>query len=190
MLQSHDESADFFGRMTWPEAIRFMKGSKHPIRDLAAAAIGERNVIDLGCGKGIRIAELYKREQYRGIDCSAHLIEIAEHDNPGYHFIAVGILDYLKYQPDKAFDCALMIAVLEHVPTLETAQRIYNEARRVSNELFVGWHTVPNASENKISRVQAELREPIWQNKWKHGSFGGKIQSQPIEHAELWRVTD
>src|SRR6185369_9100956 len=129
---------------------RFMAGAGHPIRDLAAAVIGNRNVIDLGCGKGIRIAELYRPEQYTGVDCSSRLIEIARQSNPLHGFTVSGILDYLAGMADKSVDCTLMIAVLEHVPTLGTAHRIYNEARRVSDELLVGWHTVPNAKEHKI----------------------------------------
>ena len=183
-----DEAAEFFRKMTKEEAATFMAGSKHPIRDLAADVIGGRNVLDLGCGKGIRISELYSPEQYTGVDASAELIELARSANPLHKFYVSGILDFLENTPDKSVECSLMIAVMEHIPTLATAQRIYNEARRVSRELFIGWHTIPNASESRISRVQAELKEPIWQNKWKHGSFGGTIHSRPIAGAELWCV--
>lgn len=184
-----NDGTEYFGAITSDEAARFMSGNRHPIREGAAKLVGRRNVTDLGCGKGIRIAELYKPEQYVGVDCSRELIEIAQRDNPGFRFYTSGILQYLSMVPDGAIEVALMISVLEHIPELEAAQAIYNEARRASKELLVGWHTVPNANETKTSRVQTpELISPIWQNKWKRGSFADAVQVYPFENAELWVV--
>lgn len=185
-----DEAAEFFRRITPEEAERFMAVSTHPMRDLVASVVAGRQLLDLGCGKGIRIAELYDPDKYLGVDCSEELVNIAKRDNPRHKFIVSGILDFLATQENKSHEVGLMVAVLEHVPTLETAQRIYAEARRVVKELLVGWHMVPNGRQNLIMRVKADLTEPIWQNRWRAGSFDGAVQVKHLDHAELWTVRD
>ncbi len=177
-----------FASMSSAEAERFMAGNKHPIREAAAQAVGDRQVLDLGCGRGIRICELYKPDQYRGIDCSAELIRVARRDNPGYSFATADILQFLALVPDKSVEVVLMVSVFEHLPSLELAQRIYSESRRVSEELLVGWHTPPHYSQTRILQVQAELDRPIWQNQYKEGSFDGAVQIGKVQLAELWTV--
>ena len=184
-----DDGSQFFGRLTQAEADRFMVGNRHPIREVAAKVIGDRPVTDLGCGKGIRIRGLYQPGQYTGVDCSAELIAIARRDNPGFTFVCAGILDYLAAVPDKSIPVALMVSVYEHVPSLAAALALYNEARRTSQELVIGWHCAPGPR-TRIERVKADLDEPIWQNHYARAHFGGTIQSQPVDRAELWRVTD
>lgn len=176
--------------MSPAEAERFMAGNKHPIREAAARAVNGRPVLDLGCGRGIRIRELYGQDQYRGIDCSEELIRVARRDNPGYSFETADILQFLSGYPGKSVPVALMVSVFEHLPSLELAQAIYNEARRVSGELLIGWHMPPHYPETVILQVKADLDRPIWQNKYREGSFGGAIQIGKVGLAELWTVRD
>ncbi len=181
-------SCEPFASMSSAEAERFMAGNKHPIREAAAQAVAGRQVLDLGCGRGIRICELYTREQYCGVDCSPELIRIAQRDNPGFSFETSDILQALGRLADKSVPVALMVSVLEHLPSLELAQKIYAAARRVSEELLVGWHTAPHYAQTKILQVQAELDRPIWQNQYREGSFDGAVQIGKVQLAELWTV--
>jgi SAM-dependent methyltransferase len=174
--------------MSADEATRFMAGNRHPMREVVAEVIGDRYVTDLGCGKAIRIKDLYTREQYVGVECSPELFKIAVSDNPGYVFHNYGILEYLSLIPDKSLPVALMVSVLEHQPSLEIAQRIYREALRCSEELLVGWNTPPNYPETKIIQVQAELDQPIYQNRYMRGSFDGNISVRHVGYTELWTV--
>jgi SAM-dependent methyltransferase len=177
-----------FANMTEEEAERFMKGNTHPMREVAAELVGNRWVFDLGCGKGIGVSSLYKSTHYMGVDCSEELIKIAIRDNPDYLFIVNDIHGLIDFAPDNSFPVGVMVSVLEHMESLEAAQRLYNEARRVCEELLVGWHTPPHYSATEIIQVQAELSSPINQNHYKEGSFHGAVQIIPVLSGELWVI--
>lgn len=177
-----------FTNMTEVEAERFMKGNTHPMREVAAELVGDRWVFDIGCGKGIRVSSLYKSTHYMGVDCSEELIKIAVRDNPSYLFIFNNIHGLIDFVPDNKFPVGVMISVLEHMESLEAAQRLYNEASRVCKELLVGWHHPPHYPKTKILQVQAELNSPIYQNHYAEGTFNGAVQVIPVRSGELWVV--
>lgn len=179
-----------FASMTPAEAERFMAVSNHPIRDRIAEKVGGAPVTDLGCGRGIRIKELYASGQYFGIDCSAALVDIARRDNPGYEFAVADIGEYLSALAPKSLTNAIAIAVFEHAPSLEEALRLYEAARRAARTFYVGWHTPPHFSKTEILQVQAELDRPIWQNRYQTGNFHGAVDVQRTPGFELWTVRD
>jgi 2-polyprenyl-6-hydroxyphenyl methylase/3-demethylubiquinone-9 3-methyltransferase len=93
------------------------------VQRIAAAAgmpLGERRVLDVGCGGGI-LAEAMARSGARvlGIDLAAPLIEVAE-----LHAVEAGVaLDYrliaaeaLAAEAPGAFDLVTCMEMLEHVP--------------------------------------------------------------------------
>jgi SAM-dependent methyltransferase len=182
------EMTDVFANMTSEEAERFMKGNEHPMRKVAAGMVGSRPVVDLGCGRGIDIDKLYTPEQYLGIDCSEELIRIAERDNPRHAFGTCSIFDYLAFDDDNEKPIGVMISVLEHVESLEIAQELYNDARRVCKELIVGWHTPPHYPKTRIIQVKCELNSPIHQNHYAEGTFHGAVRVIPVLGGELWSV--
>lgn len=182
--------SEMFANMSAIEAERFMKGNDHPMREVAAELVGDRVVVDFGCGRGIDIDKLYTPYQYFGIDCSEELIKIARRDNPKYEFYTSTIFDYLAFDDYDEIPVGVMISVLEHVESLEIAQELYNDARRVCKELLVGWHTPPHFPTTEIIKVQAELTSPINQNHYKEGSFHGAVRSIPVQGGELWVVRD
>ncbi len=179
-----------FTSMTAAEAERFMRASSHPVRDLVAAKVGASPVHDLGCGRGIRIADLYSPAQYIGIDCSPALVAIARRDNPEHEFIVADIADYLDGLAPKSLTSAIMISVLEHTPTLADAQRLYRAARRAARSFYLGWHTPPRFKQTEIRQVKAELDAPIWQNRYAAGTFDGAVDVQRIPDFEIWTVRD
>lgn len=177
-----------FKNMTEAEAERFMLGNVHPMREIAAGQVGDRTVLDLGCGRGIKVKALYTSGQYLGIDYSQELIKIARRDNPGYHFQTYDILDFIETFPKGDIQVGVMVSVLEHVSSLEEAQDIYNEAKRVCKTLLVGWHCPPHYPETSILKVQAELDSPMNQNHYEEGTFHGAIRVIKVKAGELWVV--
>lgn len=176
--------------MNSDEARIFMAGNSHPIRELVAQKVDGRSILDLGCGKGIRIKNFYSKEKYYGIDCSIELIKIAKEDNPSYTFYHVDILSFLKFLTNNQISVGIMISVLEHVESLEIAQDILNEARRVCQTLYLGWHHPPYYKETKIIKIKAELNTLMHQNHYKENSFGNPSSVEKIQLAELWKFSD
>ena len=177
-----------FKNMTEAEAERFMLENIHPMREIAATHAGDRTVLDMGCGRGIMVKDLYSKEQYTGIDCSNELIKIAHRDNPGYHFQTYDIIDYIGHLGKDELQVGVMVSVLEHISSLEEAQDIYNEAKRVCKTLLVGWHCPPHYPTTSILRVRAELDSLMHQNHYAEGTFHGAIRVITVRLGELWIV--
>ncbi len=177
-----------FRNMSREEAERFMKGNEHPMRKVAAGMVGSRPMIDLGCGRGIDIKNLYTKNQYTGIDCSAELIEVARRDNPDYDFEVCDLINWVDLSHEDSINVGVMISVLEHMETLELAQYAYRQARHACKELLIGWHCPPHYPKTSIIQVQAELTSPINQNHYAEGTFHGAIRIIPIRGGELWSV--
>jgi SAM-dependent methyltransferase len=110
---------------------------------LRALPAGAR-VLDAGCGEGVLVDEFHDRLAIEGID-------------PNYESTHVrrGSLTALPYA-DGAFDRALCLDVLEHLPFDEQARALSELARVIApgGELFV---TVPNLAHLQ-SRVQFLVR--------------------------------
>ena len=175
--------------MSGNEAERFMEGERYPSPEDVANAVGGRKVLDLGCGKGKEVKKHYTICQYLGIDCSPALIDLARRDNPGFRFDVAELDEYLKRLPDKCTPVAIMVAVLEHLPSLAIAQQIVSQARRISEELIIGWHTPPKFARTEIISVRAELDRPIWQNRYAAGTFEA-TEVRPVKAGELWILRD
>jgi trans-aconitate methyltransferase len=173
--------------MSDDEADRFMAGERFPSPGDVARAVAGRSVLDLGCGKGKEVKENYAICRYVGVDCSDALVRIARRDNPGFRFDCAELTEYLANLPDKITPVAIMVAVLEHLPSLEVAQWIVREAMRVSEELIIGWHTPPNYKRTEIISVSAELDRPIYQNRYARAAFPAGTVTK-VEGGELWSL--
>lgn len=175
--------------MSDDEAQRFMDGDRYPSPEDVARAVGGRAVLDCGCGKGKKVKENYAICRYLGVDCSPALVRVARNDNPGFRFEVAELADYLRELPDKHYPVAIMVAVLEHLPSLDIALRLVKEAMRVSDELIIGWHTPPKHNRTEIKLVGAELDRPIWQNHYSRAAFSpGSITK--VKGGELWSMRD
>ncbi|MDP3899549.1 MAG: class I SAM-dependent methyltransferase [bacterium] len=87
---------------------------------------GDR-ILDLGCGNG-RLFELFKNNDYTGIDQSINLIKIAKKKYPDANFINGNILELDKLTAKK-FDIILLIAVLQHIPSDELRLLFLKQAK-------------------------------------------------------------
>jgi ubiquinone/menaquinone biosynthesis C-methylase UbiE len=100
-----------------------------PIFNRLASGKSGAKVLDIGCGVGLLHPYLVKSVgNLAGADVSGSSIEIARRNNPG--------VDYSVYDgtalpyPDGAFDCALAVTVMHHVPP-EQWPAFMREAKRV-----------------------------------------------------------
>lgn len=189
---------DAWRDMTEPEAERFMldepdskrRELRRAIADRVAEIVGDGTVIDLGCGHARWVSECFTQEQYVGVDCSDELIARARRDNPGYYFYVADIEGPVS---NDYFDFAIIKSVLEHVPSLTEARDIYKNALYLAKEVIVTWHMPPHYDATDIIQVNCELDNPIFQNRYKEGSFddeGISVDIERIGKCELWRVTN
>lgn len=90
---------------------------------------GDR-VLDIGCGNG-RFSSVFKEgnAEYVGVDDSRNLIEIAKNNFPHVEFAVADALA-LPFK-DGAFDLALSVAVLHHIPSNYYRNVFFKEAGRV-----------------------------------------------------------
>ena len=90
-------------------------------------------VLDLGCGNG-RFFEFFKGKNvdYTGLDKSEKLILKAQEKFPEAEFVVGDGLD-LPF-PDNSFDYVFSIAVLHHLPSIETRIAFLKEIKRVLRE--------------------------------------------------------
>ena len=87
-------------------------------------------VLDLGCGNG-RLLELLAdlKIDYRGIDSSETLIDLAVKDYPEKSFSLADVLNLPL--AENSFDKVFSIAVLHHIPSDELRLRFFSECQRV-----------------------------------------------------------
>jgi SAM-dependent methyltransferase len=87
--------------------------------------IGRLSILDIGCGTGVLMTELKKFGQVTGIDLSEEALAFCR--QKGIRNVKRG--DVLKIpEPDKKYDLALALDVIEHV---ENDQQAISEIRRV-----------------------------------------------------------
>jgi len=182
-----------FASMSSAEAERFMAEKFNaPLRIGIAKLVNGRTLCDVGCGKAFMVDYLYQKDKYAGVDVSPELLAVARSNNPGYDFWLHDVAKSRLPYGEAAWDCALMISVLEHVDDLATARRIYDEAMRISKEMLIVWHTPPIYDTTDLIRVDCELNKPINQNHYQRGSFDREdleVRSERVAGFECWRVS-
>jgi len=75
----------------------------------------EGDVLDLGCASGEILRDFgHCITSYTGVDYDERFIEELKTDNPGSTFLACN-LDDESLEFDRAFDCVVMLAIVEHL---------------------------------------------------------------------------
>ena len=180
-----------FKEMSADEAAGFMRTKESQrIRRVIAERCEGGFVLDIGCGRGIQVKELYPDwDMYFGIDCSPELIELAERDNPDHNFEVLDVRLEKEYTY-KRRDFAVLKSVLEHQESIADAKHIYDLALQAADTVLVAWHTPPIYPRTEIITVNAcDLDRPLYQNHYKEGSFEREDVSVQVERVEgftLW----
>ena len=99
-------------------------------------------VLDVGSGNG-RIAKLFSKNQYTGIDSSSALLKEAKLKNKEYIFLKKNILDDNWYIDLGKFDVVLLIAVLHHIPSKNQRITLFKNFKKILNKngkiIFSTW---------------------------------------------------
>jgi len=187
--------AEVFKTLTREEAKVYMHmwEDGNNFKVLIADKTRNSTVVDIGCGKGIKIKELYNRDRYIGLDISEALLCEARSRNPGFVFLNVNCTD-LSIFNNNTFDYSIIIGVLEHCDTLEEARSIYREGLRICrHNMFVFWHTPPKGDTNNIiEKISDDLGKFQHSNQYSATSFSdiGKVESKIVDgKQEIWTIT-
>lgn len=101
----------------------------------------DQTILDVGCGYG-RIAPIFEKEKYHGIDFSQNLIDLARQKNPEYLFEKA---DAYEYNPTKSYGVVLAFH-LSNLPMREKdfIQRYHMFAREAIIIVYADRITVIN----------------------------------------------
>jgi len=170
-----------YANMTAVEAERFMANApKQPVRRRLAEIVGERKVVDIGCGKAEEV-DFYMPDQYLGVDCSLELLRIAHVHHPLYNFEHRSALSLSGHWP-----FGIIKSVLEHLPSAE-AIAVYNHARTITGVLLVVWHMEPR-TDSTLHTYDGELDTPMQQNRHSKAGFMGMIRREVCAQHVIWTV--
>ena len=86
-------------------------------------------VLDIGCGNG-RIAPLFNKDKYIGIDFSSSLLNDARIKNKEYIFIEKDILKPLWFTDLDKFDVVLLIAIIHHIPSIKKRIQFFKDIKK------------------------------------------------------------
>ncbi|MBM3205365.1 methyltransferase domain-containing protein [Candidatus Shapirobacteria bacterium] len=93
-----------------------------------------KKMIDLGCGEGFLEKYLKSKNlniEITAVDINQEALKYAKKNNPGVKFLAG---DILNFKSQESFDLAVMLEVLEHLPT---HQKALKTAKGLSKKILV-----------------------------------------------------
>jgi 2-polyprenyl-3-methyl-5-hydroxy-6-metoxy-1,4-benzoquinol methylase len=102
------------------------------------AELGERRVVDIGCGNGALCRELASRG-YEVVGCepSADGVRLAQHAAPELVFHQIGVDDDPSAVGNESFDVAIATEVIEHLVEPRNLPRFANQLLRPGGHLVV-----------------------------------------------------
>lgn len=140
-----------------PEVVKFLKGKKGKL-------------LDLGCGSGRHFMKEFDGEVY-GIDFSDEMLRYAIEDaeKKGIKLIvAKSAADNIPYEKD-FFDCAIYIATLHCIDSLDAREKSVKELYRVMKKGAHALVSVWSRNQERIKNAEKETYVP-----WTHA--GKKYQ--------------
>lgn len=175
--------------ITAAEAPLYCAGSERQrVRDVIRERVGDRTVLDYGCGPGID-AHRYAPERYCGVDVSPELVRVADQRNPAHGFFT----DKLPVRADlwpMPFDCVMIKSVLEHTASVEDAVALLKNAMEIAREeVFVAWHTPPGLFEVR-QRAKGHFGKLVHQNTYdmRAFEFARPRRVERVDNFELWTI--
>ncbi len=121
--------------------------------------VGERSVLEVGCGIGDLLKEMSKfnpKELY-GVDSSQEALDFAHQYLTGVD-VDLTLADAQRLPfPEKSFDVVMVMYELQHIPDEKSVQRVVNEAARVARQ----WVILIEETAQKTYQVENITRRPI-----------------------------
>lgn len=155
-----NKTTDDYNRMA-PKFSSTRRVLSNDMLDFINYVKAEDKILDLGCGNG-RLVDLFKEIDvlYTGADTSKELLKIAQSKYPKRGFV---LTDPLKLPFDSnSFDLVFNLAVLHHLPSIETRLKYLKEIRRVLKKegklILSVWNLEPKYS--KIKLLAERIKNP------------------------------
>lgn len=174
-----------FAAMTAEQAAQFMsRFGVQPSRAFVAQLIGPTGtVVDLGCGRGDEVSDLFTPEQYTGVDCAAELIKIARQKHPRHQFCVAEAAKVRGW-----WDYGIIKSVLENLSEDE-AVALYRNALAICGTLFVVWHMEPTLGRPTYDTYAGEVGT-MQQNRHRWQAFVPPVPvfREQCERHMVWKV--
>jgi tRNA (uracil-5-)-methyltransferase TRM9 len=185
LLTINREFYDRFGDQFSATRQRLQPG----VRKILEAIQADVSVLDLGCGNGHFLRELFERGHQApllGVDFSLPLLRDAE-STPGVFFREVDLsqwtVDSGKWAVDGGWDVITMFATLHHIPSTEIRLDILRTVRKLMKPggkfILSNWQFLNSAklksriqSWDKVGINESDLDEGDYLLDWRSGGDG------------------
>lgn len=104
------------------------------------------NILELGCGDGRLLNylnDLDKNINYKGIDLSDKLLNIAKQKHPEHKFVNANMVNQLENIEQQRYDFIILIASFQHLPKLKdrkkVLQNIYKGLAYQGKCIMINW---------------------------------------------------
>lgn len=108
--------------------------------DLGSQVGSKDDILDYGCGNG-RLCQLFKPDQYLGVDASEELVDIARKLHPDYTF---NLVKPSVLPVGKTFNVVFCLSVIHHLPDencqLELLRNIHHSLSRSGKLVLLSWN--------------------------------------------------
>lgn len=95
----------------------------HDLIELSKIAGPNDEILDYGCGNG-RLCQLFKSENYLGVDPSIELIKIARNKYPDYRF---ELIEPSAMPKGNNYDMIFCLAMIHHLPDHQTQSQLISD---------------------------------------------------------------
>jgi trans-aconitate methyltransferase len=148
--------------LTREEAAAYMRDKDHrEIHEWLAEKIGNRSVLDLGCGNGA-LADHIKHDRYLGVDVSESLVREAERRHPTKAFAR---RDITGSSAVLRADVVVCKSVLVHLPSREHVSRVLRLVFESARErAIIAWAGRPWSDRDVIQKVPGHFGREVYQN--------------------------
>lgn len=144
---------------------RFNSWSLKLLNLISSKDLGNKKILDLGCGEAKILASLHKNKKINasnlyGIDQSNKAIEIAPSSIPNGNLVA-GDIYHLKYK-NEFFDYIFLLETIEHLENPEQVLKEINKVIKKTGKLYISFPNYFNFSWLLV-RIFAQLfNKPNW----------------------------
>ena len=173
-----DEGAEKWISESYNEDGSMAKIRLNMVNDLISQS-GPISILDVGCGDGRFLSELYQATRRVGIDFSNNMIKLAKRNNPDILFSNIDLNDAVNLQALNklgAFDCITMMGVVHYLPKPSLTLNCLKNCLSESADLIISFR-------NRLYNVNSD-------SKYHHSDLTIRDLSLLNQELELWSQSD